>query len=92
MEGTTAMFYVVFRLSYQVTVGAKDGQPYKYTANYRSQFVKAGVPVKDKLGSFLVSEEALPSVSDGERRNGGGYTGSRLARVSTFATSKLANT
>ncbi|RCN46060.1 ribosomal protein L3 [Ancylostoma caninum] len=47
---------------WKVTVGAVNGDPDKFTHAYRNQFTRACVPVKKYLGSFLVSEEALPTV------------------------------
>ncbi|EPB72072.1 ribosomal protein L3 [Ancylostoma ceylanicum] len=47
---------------WKVTVGAVNGDPDKFTHVYRNQFARACVPVKKYLGSFLVSEEALPTV------------------------------
>ncbi|KHJ93906.1 DNA-directed RNA polymerase II subunit RPB2 family protein [Oesophagostomum dentatum] len=47
---------------WKVTVGAVDADSEKFTGSYRKQFTRACVPVKKHLGSFLVSEEALPSV------------------------------
>ncbi|KAK6022167.1 50S ribosomal protein L3 [Ostertagia ostertagi] len=47
---------------WKVTVGAVDYDMDRFTQAYRNQFIRAGVPVKKYLGSFLVSKEALPSV------------------------------
>ncbi|VDM73092.1 unnamed protein product, partial [Strongylus vulgaris] len=47
---------------WKVTVGAVNGDSDRFTRAYRNQFTRACVPVKKHLGSFLVSEEALPSV------------------------------
>ncbi|CAD6188325.1 unnamed protein product [Caenorhabditis auriculariae] len=47
---------------WKVTVGAVNDDANKYSHIYRRQFLKAGVPVKQQLGSFLVSEDALPVV------------------------------
>ncbi|WKX99493.1 hypothetical protein Q1695_014405 [Nippostrongylus brasiliensis] len=47
---------------WKVTVGAVDYDADRFTQAYRNQFMRAGVPVKKHLGSFLVSEEALPIV------------------------------
>lgn len=46
---------------WRVTVGAGNDDPTKYTLAYRRQFVRAGIPIKEKLGCFLVTEDALPS-------------------------------
>lgn len=46
---------------WRVTVGSGNDDPTKYTHAYRKQFIKASVPVKEKLGCFLVTEDALPS-------------------------------
>lgn len=45
---------------WRVTVGAGNEDPTKYTLAYRRQFSKAVVPIKEKLGCFLVTEDALP--------------------------------
>nr|CDJ94308.1 Ribosomal protein L3 domain containing protein [Haemonchus contortus] len=47
---------------WKVTVGAVDYDADRFSLAYRRQFIRAGVPTKKYLGSFLVSEEALPSV------------------------------
>ncbi|CAJ0598742.1 unnamed protein product [Cylicocyclus nassatus] len=47
---------------WKVTVGAINGNYDRFTHAYRKQFERACVPVKKHLGSFLVSEEALPTV------------------------------
>ncbi|KJH47860.1 50S ribosomal protein L3 [Dictyocaulus viviparus] len=47
---------------WKVTVGAVNGNVNIFTAAYRNFFTKSGVPIKKYLGSFLVSEEALPAV------------------------------
>lgn len=46
---------------WRVTVGAGNADPTKYTLSYRKQFSRAGVPTKEKLGCFLVTEDALPA-------------------------------
>ncbi|EGT52039.1 hypothetical protein CAEBREN_16123 [Caenorhabditis brenneri] len=46
---------------WRVTVGAGNDDPTKYTLAYRRQFAKAGIPTKEKLGCFLVTEDALPT-------------------------------
>lgn len=47
---------------WKVTVGAVNGDASIFTHAYRQQFTKANVPPKKHLGSFLVSEEALPTI------------------------------
>lgn len=47
---------------WKVTVGAVNDNADRYSEAYRRQFVRANVPVKKHLGSFLVSEEAVPTV------------------------------
>ncbi|GMT18723.1 hypothetical protein PFISCL1PPCAC_10020, partial [Pristionchus fissidentatus] len=47
---------------WKVTVGAGEGEAWRFTSSYRAQFARAGTSVKPKLGSFLVSEETLPQV------------------------------
>lgn len=47
---------------WKVTVGAVNGNANIFTHVYRKQFTKACVPPKKHLGSFLVSEEALPVI------------------------------
>uniref|UniRef100_A0AC35U1Y8 39S ribosomal protein L3, mitochondrial n=1 Tax=Rhabditophanes sp. KR3021 TaxID=114890 RepID=A0AC35U1Y8_9BILA len=44
---------------WKVTVGAINMNPHKLTAPYRRIFDTAGVPCKLKLGSFLVTEDAV---------------------------------
>uniref|UniRef100_A0A1I7U346 Large ribosomal subunit protein uL3m n=1 Tax=Caenorhabditis tropicalis TaxID=1561998 RepID=A0A1I7U346_9PELO len=46
---------------WRVTVGTSNDNPTKYTLAYRKQFLKAGIPTKAKVGSFLVTEDALPT-------------------------------
>ncbi|PIC38058.1 hypothetical protein B9Z55_010196 [Caenorhabditis nigoni] len=45
---------------WKVTVGATNEDPTNYTSAYRKKFTRAGVPVKETLGCFLVTEDALP--------------------------------
>uniref|UniRef100_A0A158P9C4 Large ribosomal subunit protein uL3m n=1 Tax=Angiostrongylus cantonensis TaxID=6313 RepID=A0A158P9C4_ANGCA len=47
---------------WKVTVGAVNGDANIYTHLYRKQFAKARIPPKKHLGSFLVSEDALPTI------------------------------
>lgn len=42
-----------------MTVGAVDRNPTFLTDSYRRQFEKAGVPYKEHLASFMVTEDAL---------------------------------
>ncbi|CAI5445443.1 unnamed protein product [Caenorhabditis angaria] len=45
---------------WKVTVGSINDDPTKYSVGYRRQFNRAGIPIKQKLGCFLVTEDALP--------------------------------
>ncbi|CAI4230453.1 unnamed protein product [Auanema sp. JU1783] len=47
---------------WKVTVGAVDSPNGHFTNAYRQQFIRAGVPVKEHLGAFLVSNDAVPPV------------------------------
>ncbi|CAB3402950.1 unnamed protein product [Caenorhabditis bovis] len=47
---------------WKVTVGAGNANPTQYSVGYRRQFLRAGIPVKEKLGCFIVTEDALPAV------------------------------
>ncbi|TKR68047.1 hypothetical protein L596_024093 [Steinernema carpocapsae] len=42
-----------------VTVGAVNANPKLLTANYRNMFERQNIPAKQKLGSFLVTEDAV---------------------------------
>uniref|UniRef100_A0A8R1ILK2 Large ribosomal subunit protein uL3m n=1 Tax=Caenorhabditis japonica TaxID=281687 RepID=A0A8R1ILK2_CAEJA len=46
---------------WRVSVGAVNANPTGFTTAYRKQFVKAGVPTKETIGSFLVSGDAIPT-------------------------------
>ncbi|TKR68050.1 hypothetical protein L596_024096 [Steinernema carpocapsae] len=44
---------------WKVTVGAVNANPKLLTANYRNMFERQNIPAKQKLGSFLVTEDAV---------------------------------
>ncbi|CAJ0942624.1 unnamed protein product, partial [Mesorhabditis belari] len=47
---------------WQVTVGASDGEPWRFHRAYRKMFAKAGLPVKEKIASFIVTPDAVPQL------------------------------